>query len=157
MSCGRDQWQQNAHGPNSLNYVTIRSNGQESLRSRAQSSMHVDLKRLPQNETWSKTILVTKAIFVEKDVLQGKRISIKKLEKWLKNFFSFQMSNERNSEKSWVSLKKHKQKKHKRESINIRRRNMERTTAKMHWEKKVTTRRADMKRVDKRDNKLRRK
>ena len=49
MSCGQDQWQQNAHGPNSLNYVTTRSNGQESLRSRAQSSMHVDLKRLPQN------------------------------------------------------------------------------------------------------------
>ena len=45
---------------------------------------------------------------------------------------------------------KHKQKKHKRESINTRRRNMERSTAKMHREKKeiiiVTTSRADMKR-----------
>ena len=31
--------------------------------------------------------------------------------------------------------KTHKQKKHKRESINTRRRNMERSTAKMHGEK----------------------
>ena len=45
MSCGPNQWQQNAHRPNSLNYVTTRSNSQESLRSRARSSTHVDFKR----------------------------------------------------------------------------------------------------------------
>ena len=47
MSCGPNQWQQNAHRPNSLNNVTTRSNSQESLRSRARSSTHVDFKRLP--------------------------------------------------------------------------------------------------------------
>ena len=43
-----------------------------------------------------------------------------------KGFFFFQKS---------FAKKKHKLKKHKRESINTRRRNMERSTAKMHGEK----------------------
>ena len=42
MSRGRDQWQLNAHGPNSLNYATRRSNGQESLHACMRSSTHVN-------------------------------------------------------------------------------------------------------------------
>ena len=62
MSCGRDQWQQNAHGPNSLHYVTTRSNSQESLRARARSSTHVDFKRLPRNDIWTKTLLLQRQL-----------------------------------------------------------------------------------------------
>ena len=122
MSCGRDQWQQNAHGLdcfNHVNYVTTRSNSQESLRARARSSTHVDFKRLPRNEIWTKTLLLQRQFLwkecyskktrrVKRDFLRRskksvffffeKRISKKKIEKWLTNFFSFQMSNERNSE-----------------------------------------------------------
>ena len=73
-----------------------------------------------------KNTFVTKAIFVEKDVLQNKKKgkkgfskkikkvsfffwkTVKKIEKWLTNFFSFQMSNDRNSENiySWKGLNK---------------------------------------------------
>ena len=112
MSCGRDQWQQNAHGPNSLNYVTTRSNGQESLRSHARSSTHVDFKRLPQNEIWTKTFLWHKQFLCKKMLFKTTKKENKnskktkkiiscfwkgfqknKFEKWLKNFFSLQMSN----------------------------------------------------------------
>ena len=46
VSLSRDQWQMNAHGLDSLNYVTTRSNGQESLQSRTRSSTHVDLEKV---------------------------------------------------------------------------------------------------------------
>ena len=46
MSHSRDQWQLNAHGLDSLNYVTTRSNGQESLQSRTRSLTHVDLEKV---------------------------------------------------------------------------------------------------------------
>ena len=120
-SCGRDQWQQNAHGPNSLNYVTTRSSSQESLGSRARSSTHVDFKRLPRNEAWTKTFLLQRQFLwkrmlfkttrkVKRDFLRRSKNQFfcfwkngffsktKKIEKWLKNFCSFQMSNDRNSE-----------------------------------------------------------
>ena len=45
MSRGRDQWQLNAHKTKlSLNTVTKRSNGQESLQSRMRSSTHVNIE-----------------------------------------------------------------------------------------------------------------
>ena len=44
MSRGRDQWRLNVHGLNSLNNVTARSNGEESLQSCMRSSTHVNLE-----------------------------------------------------------------------------------------------------------------
>ena len=93
MSCGRDQWQQNAHGPNSLNYVTTRSNGPESLRSSARSSTHLDFKRLPQNEMWTKHFCDSEVFF--EDLAWKTNLQ----EKLLKE-----------EEKQWVS--KQKEKKH---------------------------------------------
>ena len=53
----RDQWQLNAHRLDSLNYVTTRSNGLESLQSRTRSSMHVTVEtRFSQEREFLKKI-----------------------------------------------------------------------------------------------------
>ena len=67
MSCGRDQWQQNAHGPNSLNYVTTRSNSQESSIARAILNA-CGFQEITTKWDMDKNMFVSKAILVEKDV-----------------------------------------------------------------------------------------
>ena len=56
MSHSRDQWQMNAHGLDSLNYVTTRSNSQERLQSRTRSSTHVDLEKVFSQNVFLKKI-----------------------------------------------------------------------------------------------------
>ena len=73
ISRGRDQWQQNAHGPNSLNYVTTRSNGQERVFNRARNPQRMWISRDYHKMRHGQKHCVTKANFVEKDVIQNNK------------------------------------------------------------------------------------
>ena len=70
----------------------------------------------------------------KKKEIEQKKVLQKGMNKWKRSFFK-KMKNKGFFFFKKVSQKKKKLKKHKRESINTRRRNMERSTAKMHGEK----------------------
>ena len=72
MCCGRDQWQHNTHGRNSLYCVTTRSKSRESSTARAIFN-GCGFQEITTKWDLDKNIFVRNAIFVEKDVMQNNK------------------------------------------------------------------------------------